>query len=155
MINKGSTEQMVQMYKVIFSPTTDRPVPKICTSEDNRYVTTLQKWQGNPIQVSMICPCADPEGGGTGGPEPPPPPLSNLSEVGSCVGIWWVGKGVQRLFLSYSYFFSGSLRSPVLYIMYINIWKILIISKFKGLPLLPSYTLLLAFMWCHSHVYFV
>ena len=52
-------------------------------------------------------------GGGTGGPDPPP---WDLSEVGSCVEAWWVGEGVQRLFLPYySHFFFGSLRSPVLY----------------------------------------
>ena len=59
-------------------------------------------------------PSADPEGGGgTGGPEPP----WDLSEVGSCVEAWWVGGvGVQRLFSpNYKQFFSGSLRSPVLY----------------------------------------
>ena len=34
--------------------------------------------------------CADPE-----------VPPWDLSEVGSCVEFWWVGEGVQRLFLSY------------------------------------------------------
>ena len=40
--------------------------------------------------------CADP---GRGGGFRTPPPPWDLSEVGSCVDIWWVGEGVQRLFL--------------------------------------------------------
>ena len=52
-------------------------------------------------------------GGGGGGPDPPP---WDLSEVGSCVEVWLVGEEVQRLCLPDHYqFFSGSLRSPVLY----------------------------------------
>ena len=43
---------------------------------------------------------ADPEGG-TGGPDTP----WDFSEVGSCVVAWWVGEGVQRLFLPYYYQF--------------------------------------------------
>ena len=56
---------------------------------------------------------ADPEGEGPGVRTPPLP--RNLSEVGSCVEAWWVGEGVKRLLLPYNYFFSGSLRSPILY----------------------------------------
>ena len=41
--------------------------------------------------------------GGTGGPDPPPP--WDLSEVGSCMEVWWVREGVQRLFLSFYYNF--------------------------------------------------
>ena len=81
--------------------------------------------------------------GGTGGPDPPPSPW-DLSEVGSCVDIWWVLEGVQRLFLSYLYFFLA--RSARQYSNIVNIWKIRITSKFKGWSLLPSYTLSLAFM---------
>ena len=84
------------------------------------------------LQVSS----ADPEGG-TGGPEPPPP--WDLSEVGSCVEAWWVGEGVQRLFsLYYFQFFSGSLRSPVLYkrITYIHTFKFNIQSSFLYITLI-------------------
>ena len=61
----------------------------------------------------LVCfPSADPEGG-TGVRTPPP---SDLSEMGSCVEAWWEEEEVQRLFLPYYYhFFSGSLRSPILY----------------------------------------
>ena len=37
-------------------------------------------------------------GGGGGSPDPTP---WDLSEVGSFVDVWWVGAGVQRLFLTY------------------------------------------------------
>ena len=76
---------------------------------------------------------ADPEGG-TGGPDPP----WDLSEVGSCVEVWWVGEGVQRLFLPYyNQFFSGSLRSPILYkhITYIHTSKFnLVFSMERSSP---------------------
>ena len=39
----------------------------------------------------------DPEGGDRGSGPPP----WHLSEVGSCVEVWWVGEGVQRLCLPY------------------------------------------------------
>ena len=74
--------------------------------------------------------------GGTGGPDPP----WDLSEVGSCVEVWWIVEGVQRLCLPYYHqFFSGSLRSPILYkhITYIHT------SKFNVHPFLyfpyPTY----------------
>ena len=69
--------------------------------------------------------CADPEGG-TGGPDPP----WDLSEVGSCVDIWWVGEGVQMLFSSYFYRFFW--LAPLASIIHSeNIWKIRITSKFE------------------------
>ena len=80
--------------------------------------------------------------GGGGGPDPPPPPW-DFSEVGSCVDIWWVGEGVQRLFLSYFHIFFWI--APLASIIHIvNIWRIRITSKFKELSLLQSYTLSLA-----------
>ena len=54
-------------------------------------------------------------GGGGPGVRNLPPLLCDLSEVGSCVDVWWVWEGVQSLFLSY-YIFSGWICSPVLYI---------------------------------------
>ena len=58
------------------------------------------------------------QSGGPGVRTPPPPIPWDLSEVGSCVHIWWVGEGVQRLFLSYSYnFFLARSARHVLYIM--------------------------------------
>ena len=62
-------------------------------------------------------------GGGDRGPDPPP---LRFIRGGSCVEAWWVGDAVQRLFSLYYYlFFSGSLRSPVLYkrITYIHSFK--------------------------------
>ena len=90
--------------------------------------------------------CADPEGGeGVRNPLPlPPPPPWDLSEVGSCVDIWWVGEGVHILFyLTFIFFFW---LAPLASIHSVNIWKIRITSKFKGMSLLPSYTLSLAFI---------
>ena len=52
-------------------------------------------------------------GGGTGGPDPP----WDLSDVGSCVDVWWVGEGSKGCFHLILIFFSGSLRSPVSYIV--------------------------------------
>ena len=69
-------------------------------------------------------PCADPEGGGGDRGSGSPPPPWDFSEVGSCVDIWWVGEGVQRLFLSYFYNFFFIMHS-------VNIWKLRITSKFK------------------------
>ena len=44
--------------------------------------------------------------GGDRGSGPPPP--WDLSEVGACVEDWWVGEGIQQLFLPYYYqFFSA------------------------------------------------
>ena len=59
---------------------------------------------------------ADPEGG-TGGQDPP----WDLSEVGSCVEAWWVGKGVQLLFylIIINFFWLASLASIIqIYYMY-------------------------------------
>ena len=50
-----------------------------------------------------------------GGPGVRTPPPWDLSEAGSCVETLLVGEGVQRLFYLNIIFFSGSLRSPVLY----------------------------------------
>ena len=88
-------------------------------------------------------PCADPEGGP--GVRTPPPPPWDLSEVGSCVDIWWVRERVQRLFyLTFIIFFWLAPLASIIYSL--NIWKIGITFKFKGISLLPSYTLSLALM---------
>ena len=90
--------------------------------------------------------------GGDWGPDPTPPPL-DLSDVGSCVEAWWVGEGVQRLFLPYHsiQIFSGSLRLPVLYKHYMytyfqvqcSVWNrhpfsIFALFKFWKVPNTPS-----------------
>ena len=90
---------------------------------------------------ALFVTCVDPEGR-TGGPDPPPP--WDLSEVVSCVEVWGAGEGVQRMFLSYfdNFFWLAPLASII---HTVNIWKIRITSKFKGLPLLPSYTVIPGF----------
>ena len=43
-------------------------------------------------------------------------PSWDLSEMGYCVEVWYVGEGVQLLFLPFfSYYYHFLLRSPVLY----------------------------------------
>ena len=82
-----------------------------------------------------------------------PPPPWDLSEMGSGVDIWWIGEGVQRLLLSYSYIFFFWLAPIASIILNGNIWNIQIISKFKGLPRHTHYPWL---SWkCNFHVYFI
>ena len=65
---------------------------------------------------------------GDRGSRTPPPP--DLSEVGSCVDVYWVREGVQRLFLSYYYNFFWLASLAKLSIKHrVNVWKILITSK--------------------------
>ena len=64
-----------------------------------------------------------------GGPGAPPP--LDLSEVGSCMDFWWIWEGVLRWFYLTLFIFVR-LVSPVSNIHRVNIWKILITSKFKG-----------------------
>ena len=69
-----------------------------------------------PLSLHGFESSADPEGG-TGGPDPP----WDLSEVGSCVEVWWIGEGVQRLCLPYycHFFWLASLASIIqTYYMY-------------------------------------
>ena len=98
---------------------------------------------------AKVSPCADPEGGlGVR------TPLRFVRGGVLCGYIWWVGEGVQRLFLSYFYFFSGPLWSPV-FRHSVNILKIRITSKFKGLSLLRHTYYPWLSLKCHLNVYFV
>ena len=100
-----------------------------------------------------IVPWAD-SGGGTGDPEPLPP--WDLSDVWSCVDIWWVGEGVQWLFLPYLIivFFLARFARQYYTFSFINVWKIPITSMFKGSSLLPHRYI--HDPWkVHFHVYFV
>ena len=113
----------------------------------------------NPLAIHtcIMFTSADPEGGG--GSEPPRP--CDLSEVGSCVEMWWVGEGVQRLFsLYYNQIFLDRFARQY----YTNVLHIYILSSsifshpFSILPLslwkesnLPS----LAFMKGHLRIFLV
>ena len=68
--------------------------------------------------------------GFVGGSPGVPPPL-DLSEVWSCMDVWWVWEGVLRWFyLTLIIFFR--LVSPVSNIHRVNVRQILISSKIKG-----------------------
>ena len=116
-------------------------------------LTGLQSKSGLWIgENRLFVPYADPEGGGGRGSTQDPPPR-DLSEVGSCVDVRWVGEGVQMLFLSYYYNFYW-LASLAITIERVNAWKIFITSKFQVPSPRSSYTRSLAFMKVHFHVYF-
>ena len=65
-------------------------------------------------------------GGGGGVPGP-----LDLSEVGSCMDVWWVWEGVLRWFILLLPFFFRFV-SPASNIHRVNILQILITSKYKG-----------------------
>ena len=108
-------------------------------------------------------------GGGDRGSGPPPPPW-DLSEVGSCVEVWWVGEGVQRLFSTYLFtffFWLASLASiytkriTYIHTLYFQVQY----SVWNGHPfsIFPLSKLLLwkesnfpslAFMKGHFHIFF-
>ena len=91
-------------------------------------------------------------GGGDRGSRPP----WDLSEVGSCVDVWWVGEGVQGLFLSYYYnFFLASFARHYYTQSKCLEYLSVITSKFQVPSLKSSYTRSLTFIKVHFNVYFV
>ena len=84
-------------------------------------------------------------GGGGGGARVRTPPLRFVRGGVLCGGLMSRRGGPKVVFILLWYFFL--VRSTRQYHTYsVNIWKIRITSTFKGLPLLPSYTLSLVFM---------
>ena len=115
----------------------------------------LHAWTANCVYMS---PSADPEGGYRGSGPPPP---WDLSEVGSCVEAWWVGEGVQRLFLPYYFLFflARFARQYIIQIYYMYTYFHVQCSVWNGHPFsifpYPNNFPPLAFMKEHFHIFLV
>ena len=107
------------MYKFFSWTWVQRRVSSMCVNFCRRYAHfwNLKYW----LSAFHLHPFKRGSRGGTGGPDPPP---WDLSMVGSCVEAWWVGEGVQRLFLPYFwqiFFRLASLASIIkTYYLYIR-----------------------------------